>query len=189
MASAAGPIASWHDGLDESLALESAAWLTERQLERGIAFGERPLCTVLRPRLIRGEEYDFLRAVCRDLLGAFRTAGETALHDRAFRAQFRLADWEETLLESAPRLHVTSPLGRLDAFVDPTDGIPKITEYNGETPAGTAYCDALSELFLARMPAMRPFAKRWTVLAAARRCNHLFNTLLDTWHQFPGAYA
>jgi hypothetical protein len=184
VASPVDPIASWHDGLDEALALESAAWLTERQLERGIAFGERPLCTVLRPRLINSAEYDFLRAVCRDLLGAFNAAGEAALNDRAFRAQFRLADWEETLLESAPRLHVTSPLGRLDAFVDPSDGIPKITEYNGETPAGTAYCDALSELFLA-MPAMRPFAKEWTVRPLPAR-NHLFNTLLDTWHQFRG---
>jgi len=180
----ADPVRAWHDGLTESLALESAAWLTERQLERGIAFGERPLCTVLRPRLMRAHEYDTLRAVCTDLLGAFRTAGEAALDDEVFRKQFRLADWEETLLQTAPRLHVTSPLGRLDAFIDPADGIPRITEYNGETPAGTAYCDALSELFLA-MPAMRPFAKQWTVRPLPAR-NHLLNTLLDTWHQFRG---
>lgn len=178
------PVAAWHDGLTESLALESEAWLTERQLERGIAFGERPLCTVLRPRLIRSNEYDLLRAVCGELLGAFRTAGEAALADPVFRKQFHLADWEETLLESAPRLHVTSPLGRLDAFIDPTDGVPKITEYNGETPAGTAYCDALSELFLA-MPAMALFARNWTVRPLPAR-NHLFNTLLDTWHRFRG---
>ena len=178
------PIRDWHDGLSESLALESAAWLTDRQLERGIAFGERPLCTVLRPRLLRAAEYNDLRVVCSDLLGAFRTAGEAALTDREFRAQFRLSDWEETLLESSPRLHVTSPLGRLDAFIDPADGVPRITEYNGETPAGTAYCDALSELFLA-MPAMRPFAKKWTVRPLPAR-NHLLNTLLDTWHQFRG---
>jgi hypothetical protein len=180
----ADPVASWHDGLDESLALESAAWLTERQLERGIAFGERPLCTVLRPRLLRAADYNALRHACADLLGAFRTAGEAALNDRSFRAQFRLADWEETLLESAPRLHVTSPLSRLDAFIDPTDGVARITEYNGETPAGTAYCDALSGLFLA-MPAMRPFARKWTVRPLPAR-NHLFNTLLDTWHRFRG---
>ncbi len=178
------PIAVWHDALDESLALESAAWLTERQLERGIAFGDRPLCTVLRPRLMRQAEYDTLRGVCAELLGAFRTAGEAALTDADFRTQFRLADWEETLLESAPRLHVTSPLGRLDAFIDPTDGVARITEFNGETPAGTAYCDALSELFLA-MPAMRPFARKWTVRPLPAR-NHLFNVLLDTWHQFRG---
>jgi glutathionylspermidine synthase len=178
------PVAAWHDGLTESLAHESAAWLSERQLERGIAFGDRPLCTVLRPRLLTPEQYRFLRIVCHDLLDAFRIAGDAALADRAFRSQFRLADWEETLLESSPRLDVTSPLSRLDAFVDPSDGIPRITEYNGETPAGTAYCDALSELFLA-MPAMRPFAKEWIVRPLPAR-HTLLNTLLETWHRFRG---
>lgn len=178
------PVSAWHDGLDDALALESAAWLTERQLERGIAFGDRPLCTVLRPRFLRLAEYDSLRAVCRDLLAAFRVAGEAALDDRSFRAQFRLADWEDTLLETSPRLGVTSPLSRLDAFLDPADGVARITEYNGETPAGTAYCDALADLFLA-LPAMRPFARHWTVRPLPAR-PHLFNVLLETWHAFRG---
>jgi glutathionylspermidine synthase len=181
---ASDPIAAWHDGLTPSLALESAAWLDERQLERGLAFGERPLCTVLRPRFLRAADYDVLRAVSADLLGAFRLAGEGAHADVEFRRQFRLADWETTLLESSPRLPVLSPLSRLDAFIDPADGVPRITEYNGETPAGTAYCDALAELFLG-MPAMRPFAGQWSVRPLPAR-NHLFNVLVDMWHQFRG---
>ncbi len=178
------PIAAWHDGLDDALAVESAEWLSERQLERGIAFGDRPLCTVVRPRLIRSADYDRLRATCGDLLGAFRTAGNAALVDPEFRRQFRLTDWEETLLESAPPLYVTSPLSRLDAFIDPADGVARITEYNGETPAGTAYCDALSDLFLA-LPAMRPFARDWMVRPLPAR-NHLLNVLLESWHRFRG---
>lgn len=181
---AVDPIAAWHGGLTPSLAAESAGWLTDRQLERGIAFGDRPLCTVLRPRLLSPGQYDALRVACDDLLKAFGTIGEAALTDRAFRAQFRLTDWEETLLDSAPRLSSTSPLSRLDAFIDPAHGIPRITEYNGETPAGTAYCDALSELFLA-MPAMRVFTKEWLVRPLPAR-QHLFNTLLETWHRFRG---
>ncbi len=178
------PIAAWHDGLDESLALESAAWLADRQVERGIAFGDRPLCTVLRPRLMRRADYVALRHACGQLLGAFRTAGRAALADAAFRRQFRLADWEVTLLETAPSLGVMAPLSRLDAFIDPADGVARITEYNGETPAGTGYCDVLSELFLA-LPAMRAFARDWDVRALPAR-HHLFNTLLETWHAFRG---
>jgi hypothetical protein len=180
----ADPIADWHQGLDESLALESAAWLTERQLERGLAFGDRPLCTVLRPRFLRSAEYDALRAVSDDLLGAFQVAGEAAQADAKFRRQFRMTDWEVTLLETSPRMSALAPLSRLDAFIDPADGIPLITEYNAETPAGTAYCDALSDLFLA-MPAMRAFATRWSVRPLPAR-HHLFNVLLDTWHRFRG---
>jgi hypothetical protein len=178
------PAEAYHALLTSELALESAAWLTERQLERGLSFGERPLCTVLRPRLLRQAEYDALRAVSDELLGAFQVAGEAAHADPVFRRQFRLADWEVTLLESSPRLGALAPLSRLDAFIDPADRVARITEYNGETPAGTAYCDALSELFLA-MPAMRPFAKRWSVRPLPAR-NHLLNVLLDTWHQFRG---
>ena len=178
------PIDDWHGTLDEALALESAAWLTERQLERGLSFGERPLCTVLRPRFLRPAEYDRLRLVSDDLLGAFRVAGDAAHADPVFRRQFRLADWEVVLLETSPRLEALAPLSRLDAFIDPSDGIPRITEYNGETPAGTAYCDVLAELFLA-MPAMRPFARRWSVRPLPAR-HHLLNVLLDTWHRFRG---
>ena len=178
------PVAEWHQAIDEPLAVESAAWLTERQLERGLAFGDRPLCTVLRPRLLRHAEYDGLRAVSAQLLAAFQVAGEAAHADPVFRRQFHLSDWEVTLLESSPRQGPLAPLARLDAFVDPADGVARITEYNAETPAGTAYCDALADLFLA-MPAMRPFAERWTVRPLPA-LQHLLNVLLDTWHRFRG---
>ena len=178
------PIQDWLAGLGEPLAIESAGWLSARQLALGVAFGERPLCTVIRPRLLRAGEYDALRTTSGALLGAFRTIGEAAHSDPEFRKQFRLADWEVTLLESSPKLHVLAPLSRLDAFIDPVDGIARITEYNGETPAGTAYCDLLSELFLA-LPAMRPFLERWSVRPLPG-LPHLLNTLLETWYRFRG---
>lgn len=178
------PVAAWHDGLDDALALESADWLDRNQRARGLAFGERTLCTVLRPRFLRAAEYDALRAMSDALLGAFRTIGEAALRDPALRAQFRLTDWEETLLATAPRLDVLAPLSRLDAFIDPADGVARITEYNGETPAGAAYGDALTEIFLS-LPAMRPFAEHWTVRPLPGR-PHVLNVLLETWHRFRG---
>ncbi|HEY3933801.1 MAG TPA: hypothetical protein VGL65_04220 [Gemmatimonadales bacterium] len=178
------PVRAWHDGLSDALALESAAWLDERQMERGLSFGDRPLCTVVRPRLLREREYSALRSVSAELLGAFRVIGEAATSDPGFREQFRLNDWEVTLLESAPKLHVPAPLSRLDAFIDPADGVARITEYNAETPAGTGYCDILAELFLA-MPAMRRFTEDWVVKPLPAR-HHLFNTLLKTWHAFRG---
>lgn len=180
----ADPVAAWHDGLSEPLARESAEWLDARQRERGLTFGERPLCTVVRPRFLSPAAYDALRHASAALLGAFRTAGRAAREDAAFRRQFRLADWEETLYETAPRLPVDAPLSRLDAFIDPADGVARITEYNGETPAGTGYSDALMELFQA-LPAMRPFAERWVVRPLPGR-GHLLNTLLETWHAFRG---
>ncbi len=178
------PVAAWHDGLDEALAQESADWLDRRQRARGLAFGERTLCTVLRPRFVRAAEYDALRAMSAELLGAFRAIGAAALADPTLRAQFRLTDWEESLLASAPRLDVLAPLSRIDAFIDPTDGVARITEYNGETPAGGGYGDALTDIFQA-LPAMRPFAEHWVVRPLPNRPN-ILNVLLETWHRFRG---
>lgn len=180
-------VAAYHDGLDDSLARESSEWLTARQREIGLTFGERPLCTVIRPRFLSPLEYDTLRTASASLLGAFRHAGAMAQDDAAFRAQFRLADWEEQLLESAPRLHVAAPLSRLDAFIDPASGVARITEYNGETPAGTGYTDVLAKLFLA-LPAMRPFLEQW-VVRPLPALGHVHNVLLESWHRFRGVRA
>jgi hypothetical protein len=178
------PVAAWHEGLTEGIAQESADWLDRRQRARGLAFGDRTLCTVLRPRFVRSAEYDALRTMSAELLGALRVVGELATTDPALRAQFRLTDWEETLLTAAPRLDALAPLSRLDAFIDPVDGVPRITEYNGETPAGGGYGDALTDIFLA-LPAMRPFVERWIVRPLPNRPN-ILNVLLETWHRFRG---
>jgi hypothetical protein len=173
------PVAHWHDLLSDEIAQESAAWLDERQKARGVAFGDRALCTVIRPRFLSPAEWNGLRAAGDTLLGALRTAGEAALADREFRAAFRLAEWEETLISRTPRHTAVTPLARIDAFIDPEGGVPRLTEFNGETPAGTGYCDFLADLFLA-LPAMRRFSAHW-VVRPLPGLPHLIGTLLDTW--------
>lgn len=173
-------IRAWHDRLAEgSVAAESATWLDARQRERGLAFGDRPLCTVLRPRFLTPAQHRDLALACRDVLGALHVAGEHALADADFRAAFRLAEWEEALLARLPRHRSVAPLIRLDAFLDPHDGTPRLTEVNGETPAGPAYGDALAELFLA-MPVMRTFTRDWSVRPLPASPS-LLATLLACW--------
>jgi hypothetical protein len=183
----ANPIGHWHDLLSDEIAEESAAWLDERQKARGVAFGDRALCTVIRPRFLSPAEWNGRRAAGDVLLGALRTAGEAALADREFRAAFRLEEWEETLISRTPRHAAVTPLARIDAFIDPADGVPRLTEFNGETPAGTGYCDFLSDLFLA-LPAMRRFSERW-VVRPLPGMPHLLGTLLDTWRVASGSRA
>src|ERR1041385_1039570 len=43
-------IEAWHEGLTPELAGESWQWLTDQLSRRRLFFGDRPLCTVLRPR-------------------------------------------------------------------------------------------------------------------------------------------
>lgn len=178
------PIEAWHQLLTGDLALESAQWLAERQRARGTAFGDRPVCTVLRPRFLSSDEYHSYRRGCETLLGALRTVGEQALSDRAFRAQFRLNDWEESLIERIPRLPDVTPLARIDAFIDAELGMMRVTEINGETPAGSGYVDFLTELFQ-MLPTMRSFCRDWLVQPLPT-VPHLLGVLLDTWRTTAG---
>jgi uncharacterized circularly permuted ATP-grasp superfamily protein len=118
---------------------------------------------------------------------AFRAAHAAALADRDVRAQFRLTDWEESLLGHEAGFAEPSPTSRLDAFiVDPAGdgGTMALTEYNAETPAGAGFNDALTDSFL-ELPAMRAFARGWSVLPVPSR-HGVTAALLDAWRQFSG---
>jgi hypothetical protein len=156
-------VAAYHAGLTEESAAESAAWLDARLAERGLMFGDRPLCTVLRPRFLSPAQYVALRPELAPLLGAFRTAHAAALADPALLAQFALDDWELEMLRAIPVPAVPAPLSRVDAFFTAGESGLKVTEYNAETPAGVAYGDALAELFLA-LPVARSFQRRWRLV-------------------------
>ena len=142
---------------------------------------------MLRPRFLDPATYDALRRMSAGVLAAFRTAGEAALADPEFRRAFRLADWEEALIARMPRTPALAPLSRVDAFIDPADGVARLTEFNAETPAGTGYVDVLAELFLA-LPVMRHFARDWVVRPLPAR-HLLLGVLLDTWQAVRGTRA
>ncbi len=176
-------ISVWHGGLTPDVAEASAAWLDRELTERGLFFGDRPLCNVLRPRFLTAPQYASLRQTIATLLRAFDRALEAALADPAVLRQFRLLDWESTLALEDPGIPA-SPVSRLDAFIEPGTGRFRFTEYNAETPAGSAYHDALSELFLA-IPAARPFLKSHSLQPLPAR-HHVFHALLESYATWSG---
>ena len=179
-------IDTWHAGLTPELAVESDAALRAGLERRGLFFGDRPLCTVLRPRFLTPEQYRLLRDRIAVLLGAFDRALAAALANPAVLDGFRLLDWERTLALEDPRIPA-SPVSRLDAFFDPADGRLRFTEYNAETPAGSGYQDALCELFLT-LPAARPFLRSHALQLLPARPNVL-HALLDAYAVWSGRRA
>jgi hypothetical protein len=169
----------YHAGLTEPVAHESAGWLEEQLKARELFFGERALCSVLRPRFLTPVAYDGLRRATAVLLRAFATAQQAALERASVRRQFALEPWEEELVLEDTGPDGGSPLSRLDTFLCGPDGTPRCTEYNAETPAGAGYGDMLAELFLA-LPAMRGFLRRHLVRPLPGR-HHVLHALLDTW--------
>jgi len=143
-------VGAWHELLgDAALAADSAERLEQAHRDRGMFFGERALCTVLRPRFFTPDQYRGIRQGVETLMGAFRRAHEAAMEDAALLEQFRLLDWERELIAQDPGFRSPCPTSRLDAFFNPDDGSLRFTEYNAETPAGPAYMDTLSEAMLA----------------------------------------
>ncbi len=174
----------YHDLLTGDIAADSQGQLDGQLQSRGLLFGERPICTVLRPRFMSARQYEYLQKRCALILRAFESAYRAAIADSALRAQFGLAEWEEELIHHDPRFRDPSPVSRLDAFfVGEAAGL-QFTEYNAETPAGAGYNDVLSEVFYG-LPVMAAFLRDWDVRSLPARHNTL-HALLDAHAQWSG---
>src|SRR5574338_932313 len=181
-------IDTYHDLLtDDQLAADSQGMLDDQQGRHGLVFGGRPLCTVLRPRLTSHERHRWLQARVRLLMRVFAKTYDAAIRDPAFRRQFMLADWEESLVQDDPGYRNPSPTSRLDTFIVDADAEMKLTEYNAETPAGAAYGDALSDAFI-DLPVMRAFARQYDVTPIPAR-HGILHVLLATYEEWLGRRA
>ena len=177
-------IDEYHELLDVELAGESQWRLDDQLRRRGLFFGDRALCTVLRPRFLSAAQYRFLQRRAALVLNAFDRAYRAAIENERVLAQFKLAEWECSLIRHDPGFRDPSPVSRLDAFFVGESGGLKFTEYNAETPAGGAYNDVLTEAFYG-LPIMREFLKHWDLRPLPARHNVL-HALLDAYQQWSG---
>ena len=177
-------IETYHDLLTDELASATQAQLDDQQFRRGLFFGQRPLCTVLRPRFITPEQYRFLQSRVRILLHAFDKAYYAAIEDADFRAQFGLLDWEEALVQHAPGFRASSPTSRVDTFFVTERGGLRLTEYNAETPASPAYSDVLTEISYG-LPVMREFLRSYEMRPLPAR-HSVLHALVDAYQQWAG---
>ena len=177
-------IETYHDLLTDGIAAASQEQLDDQQQQRGLFFGERPLCTVLRPRFLTPEQHTFLTWRVRLLMRAFNKAYRTAISDRPFLEQFRLLDWEIELIQHDPGFHDPSPVSRLDAFFIAENEELRFTEYNAEVPAAPAYNDVLSEVFYG-LPIVRKFMRRYDLRPLPSR-HSVLHALLETYYHWLG---
>ena len=177
---------TWHELLlqDTALAEETAVRMAEGHRSRGMYFGERPLCSVLRPRFLTVDQYRGVRQRVETVMGAFRRAHEAAMADPALLAQFRLLDWEVELIAQDPGFGSPSPTSRMDTFFDPADGSLRFTEYNAETPAGPGYMDNLSDVCLT-LPVMSEFLRTHVVHPVPAQ-HGVLHALVDAYREWSG---
>ncbi|HVJ83793.1 MAG TPA: hypothetical protein VNC50_22185 [Planctomycetia bacterium] len=176
-------VAAYHELLEPGLAEASHERLADLQRRRGLYFGNRPICSVLRPRFLTLGQYRFLADRMAVLLSAFAKTQSAALSSVEFRAQLGLDEWEERLIAIPTGLDCDYPTSRMDSFfVSETE--LKFTEFNAETPAATAYGDALADLFLA-LPVMAAFERTHAVRSIPTRPGVL-HALLESYWKWSG---
>lgn len=177
-------IGRYHAMLTPEIGSASHDFLEVELRRAGLFFGDRPLCSVLRPRLLSVAEHRMVAWHSAHVLAAFEKARIAAMADAVLREQFGLLAWEERLIHDDPGYRVSSPLSRLDAFfADGADGL-KFTEYNAETPAGAAYNDALAELFQ-HLPVMGEFLREFACVPLPAGPG-VVRTLLETFAEWRG---
>ncbi len=145
-------------------------------------FGTRPICIVLRPRLLGAEHYAQLQVVCTAVAQAARQVVKVMRTDRAVYDLMAFTPGEEKLLALDAGYAEPSASSRLDSFFDNHTGSLQFVEYNAESPAGMAYEDELSDVFL-DLPVMQEFAKKYAVtkIASAPR---MVQTLLEKFREW-----
>jgi hypothetical protein len=103
-------IERYHALLTDDLAGETQRQLDEQLRLRGLFFGDRALCTVLRPRFLSPAQYRFLQMRGSTVLRAFRKAHQAALADTSVLSQFGLLDWERQLVHVKTGFRDASPV-------------------------------------------------------------------------------
>src|SRR5262245_5735365 len=93
----ADAIEFYHSLFNDQLAVETSDHLFRLLKERHLYFGDRPLCTVLRPYFYTADDWAYLKHETEILLGAFARAHEACLHSAELREQLALEAYEEQL--------------------------------------------------------------------------------------------
>ena len=145
-------------------------------------YGERPLSNFLRPKFITPQQLQQIEAVCRTLRNCVIKVKQALAADSSFIAQIGLTEGERRLCDIDPgysRLSVTS---RWDAFM--TEHSFKFVELNAESPAGIAYGDIMSDIYLG-LPFIEKFRSRYRLEPFATR-TYLLRHLLQTYREWRG---
>lgn len=177
-------IAEYHTLLEQGLAEPTQQALTEIQRERNLFFGERPLVSVLRPRLITEEQYGMLRQAVSLVSSAARKLASAMEQEPALKTDLMLTPAEEAVIAFDPGYSDPSAHSRMDTFLTIDGSSLQFVEYNAESPAAIAYEDVLSEVFF-QLPVMQAFVKTHPLRSLPAR-HRVRDMMLNCWKEFGG---
>jgi uncharacterized circularly permuted ATP-grasp superfamily protein len=175
-------ISAYHDLFNAEVAEEAYTLLAADLRRRKCYFGERPICTVLRPHFYLPAQWHTLKHQTEIVLSAFGKAHRACMSDSMLRSELYLEPYEETLFTLDIGFDAPWSTSRLDSFYNLETNELRFLEYNAETPAGMGYEDQLSEAFL-DLDVFKRFSKNYHARHFHMRFS-LLATLQDAYNQF-----
>jgi hypothetical protein len=174
---------AYHTLLKQGKAVEQTReQLWQRLNEARFVFGGRLLSPFLRPHFITRSQFEFIRGVCEGLWPAIMTVADQALADPRLQEYLGVTETERQLIALDPGFRGVSRTARLDSFL--TEERYQFVELNAETPAGIAYSDVASEIFM-ELSVMKAFARHYRLTPLSGR-EKLLGVLLAAYREFSG---
>ena len=140
------------------------------------------LIAVSRPYFVTEQDWKRISSIGETIFRALQKVKDAAVNDNALLDELGITETERELVKIDPGYSQVSPSARLDSFL--TSDSYSYVELNGESPAGIAYGDSASEIFLS-LPVMKRFAERYAVRGFNGR-PLLLDVLLSSYAEFCG---
>lgn len=177
----------YHDLLRQSDVAALWRGFQDSMRENLLAFGDRPICTVLRPHFVHPAEYEQIAAATALVISAIhKIYAALRCGEMDMTRLLHLSPAEAALVQLPDSYGRPDVSARMDAFWLRGDsagaGDLYFLEYNADSPGGLGYGDALSALFLELEP-MRRFQESYQVQSFPVR-RHVYRTLVETYRDW-----
>lgn len=178
-------ISYYHDLLTTDLAERSWSALDDAMRSENLRFGDRGICSVLRPYFLTPDEERFIQTSARHVLSALHKVFG-AIPSSDYEPLLGLSPDEAALARIDAGFTPVETLARLDGFLV-RDGHFSFIEFNAESPGGIAFGQALARIFRG-LPIVEAFAERYSIRTHDTLDNSIA-TLLDTFKAWGGTTA
>jgi hypothetical protein len=167
---------------DKELTQSSLDQLESRLKEARLIFGGRKLSPYLRPHFVTAEDWKRTVEICETIFGTLQKIKDAAVESEELLQELGITELEKDLVLIDPKYKQAAPTARLDSFL--TEDTYSYVELNGESPAGIAFSDSASDIFL-ELPIMQKFAETYEIERLHGRPK-LLETLLTCYEEYLG---
>jgi hypothetical protein len=176
-------VAYYHKLLtDQKLAESSRQMLDAKLDEARLIFGGRRLSPYLRPHFVLESDWRRITGICETIFGALQKVKDAAIGNDELLNELGITAIERELVSIDQKYKQISPTARLDSFL--TDDTFSFVELNGESPAGIAFADSASKIFL-NLPVIKKFGEKYE-FRTLEGSSKMLTTLIRAYEEFLG---